>query len=173
MQATLKDWMEVVQYKITEGSEYGWQCFGYNAYSLDYWSGDQNGYGMGIVFDRKTQEVYEVQVCDYSEDSPVAYRFINPQYVDAYKKECKIRGDNDEAWEEVKWIDLELFEDWVEKATAIRDGLEYDKRIMIPITLEDNELLILNKLAQEANLTLDQFVEKILIEEIERLKSTA
>ncbi len=173
MQATLKDWMEVVQYKVTEGSEYGWTCFGYNAYSLDYWSGDQNGYGMSIVFDRKTQEVYEVQVCDYAEESPVAYRYINPDYQEAYKQECKTRGATDEAWEEVKWIDLELFEDWVQKATAIRDGFEYDKRIMIPLTLEDEEFAVLAKMAHEADMSLNQFVEKILIEEIERLKAQA
>ena len=31
----LKDFMEVIDYKITEGSEYQWSCFGNNAYTLD------------------------------------------------------------------------------------------------------------------------------------------
>ena len=171
MEATLKNWMEVVVYKITEGSEFGWSCFGYNAYSLDYWSGEQYGYGMSIVFDRKTQEVYEVQVCDYSEDKPAAYRYINPAYYQAYQNEVNSRNVIDEAWEDVKWIDLELFEDWVEKATAIRDGIDYDKRILVPLTLEDEEFNMLSKLAHESDMTLNQYVEKILEEEISRLKA--
>lgn len=171
MEATLKNWMEVVEYKITEGSEFGWNCFGYNAYSLDYWSGDQAGFGMSIVFDRKTQEVYEVQVCDYNEDTPAAYRYINPDYYQEYQKELKSRGVLDEAWEGVKWVDLEVFEDWVEKATAIRDGVDYDKRIVIPLDLGDAEFTMLAKLAHEADMTLNQYVEKIIEQEILRLKS--
>ena len=62
---TLKEWMELVDYRITEGSEYCWQCYGPDAYSLDSWNGDQNGYSFCIIFDNKTQVVYEVQAHDY------------------------------------------------------------------------------------------------------------
>lgn len=168
---TLKDWLEVTQYRITEGSDYGWDCYGNMAHSLDCWSGEVEGYGMSIIFDRENQEVFEVTVCDYSEEEPAAYRFINPNYREAYDKESKSRGNIDEAWEGVKWVDLELFEDWVSKAVAIRDGVPYDKRVMVPLTLEKDELLLLATLAHEADMTLNQYVEKILREEIARLSS--
>jgi len=59
---TLKEWMEVTNYRITEGSDY--YAYG-GAYALSSWSGDQDGYSLEIIFDQKTQEVYEVQACDY------------------------------------------------------------------------------------------------------------
>ena len=170
MEATLKNWMEVVQYKITEGSEYGWNCYGENAYSLDSWNGEQEGYSMTIVFDTKTQEVYEVQVCDFSEENYAAYRYMNPKYVENYKQECQERNVTDEAWEDVHWVELELFEDWVEKASAIRDGKDYDKRILVPITLEEKELHNLTMLAHKADMSLNQFINKLLSEEIKNLK---
>ena len=49
---TIKEWMELVDYKITEGSTYGWQCYGPNAYCLDSWNGvyDDGGYSFSIIF---------------------------------------------------------------------------------------------------------------------------
>ena len=37
---TLKDFMEVVDYRVTEGSEFTWTCFGPAAYTLSAWNGD-------------------------------------------------------------------------------------------------------------------------------------
>ena len=61
----IKQFMETVNYRITEGSDYGWQCYGHNAYMLDSWNGEQDGHSLTIIFDTKTQEVYEVQAHDY------------------------------------------------------------------------------------------------------------
>ena len=72
---TLKEWMEVANYRITEGSDY--YAYG-GAYALSSWSGDQDGYSLEIVFDQKTQEVYEVQACDYKHNR--AYRLINERH---------------------------------------------------------------------------------------------
>ena len=52
---TLKEWMEIVNYRITEGSDFTWSCYGDNAYCLDSWDGDQNGSSFTIIFDTKTQ----------------------------------------------------------------------------------------------------------------------
>ena len=52
---TIKDFMETVDYRITEGSDFGWKCFGPNSYCLDSWSGEQDGYSIGITFDTKNQ----------------------------------------------------------------------------------------------------------------------
>ena len=62
---TLKEFMEVVDYRITEGSNYMWDCYGPNSYSLDSWNGEQEGHSFTIIFDTKTQVVYEVQSHDY------------------------------------------------------------------------------------------------------------
>ena len=84
---TLKEWMELTEYRITEGSEYGWQCFGPNAYGLNSWSGEQDGHSFNIEFDTRTQTVYVVEVCDYRHQR--AYRIINPDYRQAYLNEAK------------------------------------------------------------------------------------
>ena len=39
---TLKEWMELVDYRVTEGSDYGWNCYGPNVHMLDSWNGDQD-----------------------------------------------------------------------------------------------------------------------------------
>jgi len=41
---TLKQWMEVVNYRITEGSQFQWECYGSHAYTLDSWNGDIDGH---------------------------------------------------------------------------------------------------------------------------------
>jgi hypothetical protein len=53
---TLKEWMEVVDYRITEGSGYSWQCFGANAYCLDSWDGDQDGHSLSIHLIKKHRQ---------------------------------------------------------------------------------------------------------------------
>ena len=162
---SLKQFMEAAEYRITEGSEYGWQCFGPNAYSLDSWSGEQNGHTLSIVFDRKTQLVYQVEAFDYARDR--AYRMINPEYRALFDAECREREVDDVPWERedgtpVKFTDLDVDDDWLEKASAIAAGEEYDTRVKIPLELDRDQLHELMLLAHQQDLTLNQLVEKIV-----------
>jgi len=158
---TLKQFMETINYRITEGGDYGWNCYGSNGYSLDSWNGDHDGHSFTIIFDTKTQEVYEVQAHDYSNNR--AYRLINPEYVKKHRKESKQRGCNkDCAWDDVDYTVLETDEDWLEKATAIAAGEDYDTRISVPLELEDDVLLALMKEAHKNDLTFNEYVEDVL-----------
>jgi len=160
---TMKEWMELVDYKITEGSAYGWRCYGPNAYSLDSWNGihGKGGYSFGIVFSTKTQKVYEVSVCDYTNDR--AYRIINPKNQEKHLKEAEQRGvDIKEAWDDVKYIDLEVKEDFMEKARAIFLDEAYDSRVQIPVDLKDNEWYDLMKMAHSLDITLNQLMEELI-----------
>lgn len=168
---TLKQWMETFNYRITEGDTYGWSCYGSTAQSLSAWNGEHSdgGWSGNIVFDTKTQTVYEVEVCDYTNER--AYRIINPDYKKAYDTEAKDRGVSaDEAWDCVKFIDLETDEDWLTKAEAIVDGREYDTRISIPIELPDHELLVLFKLAHERDMKFNDFVEEVLTQKLREIE---
>lgn len=171
---TLKDFMEICDYRITEGSDYQWNCYGYNAYILDSWNGDQEGYTLSIVFDTKTQEVYEVQAFDYTNER--AYRMINPNYAPQHMLECTTRGVEDNAWEDedgnpIKFTDLEVTEDFIEKAVAIVAGEDYDTGVMVPLNLEKEQVYELMLMAHERNITLNQLVEDALRQEIERLQN--
>ena len=166
---TLKEWMELVEYRITEGSNYGWQCYGNNAYSLDSWNGEHDGHSFSIIFDNKTQVVYEVQAHDYVNER--AYRRINPDYTQAHNLEVEQRGSwTNQAWDEVDYCDLETDDDWFEKAEAIFAGEDYDTRVQMPIDFSDQELLQYMKLAHDMDITFNQFVEQALTRAIEQHK---
>ena len=168
---TLKDFMEICNYRITEGSDYMWQCFGYNAYCLDSWDGDQDGHTLSIVFDTRTQNVYQVTAYDYKNER--AYRMTNPEYLQSFNDECQDRDILDTAWEKddgtpVKYIDLEIEEDFIAKASAIVEGVDYDTNVQVPLNLEKEQLYELMLAAHERNITLNELVEEILRAEIER-----
>ena len=165
---TLQQWMEIGNYKITEGSNC-WGCYGNNAYQLESWSGDyQGGYSVNIIFDTKDQTVYEVEVHDY--DNRRSYRMINPDYVKAHTFEKNTRGIDDCAYDDVQYIDLDVDEDFIEKATAIVNGEVYDESIMISLELADDILLEAFKLAHKANMTFNDYVNMALRNLITKLE---
>jgi len=158
---TMKEWMELVGYRITEGSDYGWQCYGPNVYQLDSWNGEQDGHSFSIIFDTRDQTVYEVQAHDYVHNR--AYRMINEDYAKKMKKEAKRRDvDRNEAWDEVNYVDLEVDDDFIQKCLAIREGEDYDARVSVPLTLGDDEMFELMKMAHEQDITLNELVERLL-----------
>ena len=164
---TIKEFMEVIDYRITEGSEYMWSCYGSNAYRLDSWNGvhGKGGYSFSIVFSTKTQKVYEVSAYDYTNDR--AYRMINPKNQEKHRKEALARDVNfDEAWDDVNYVDLEVDDDFMQKFLAIKAGEDYDTRVNVPVDFTDEELLKYMKLAHERDITFNQLVEEALREAI-------
>ena len=160
---SMKEWMELVDYKITEGSDYGWQCFGPNSYQLSSWNGlhDKGGWSFNIVFSTKTQKVYSVEVGDYTNDR--AYRMINPDYVKKHNKEAKSRDVlGDQAWDDVDYVDLEVDDDFIQKCLAIKAGEEYSTDVSIPLDLSDEDMLQFMKLAHEADMTFNAYVNQVL-----------
>lgn len=162
---TLKQFMEVCDYRITEGSAYQWQCFGPDAYCLDSWNGDQEGHTLSIIFDTRDQTVYQTQVYDYARNR--AYRMTNPDFKQEFDQECEDRDVRDIAWEDdevgsVGYVDLDVEEDFIEKAEAIIHGLDYDTRVQVPVDFSDQELLTYMKLAHEQDITFNELVERAL-----------
>lgn len=163
----LKEFFSLCNYKITGGWKYQWHCFGPNAYALE---SEGANYFMQIVFDTENQIPYCAEICDYRRDR--AYRIINPFYRRKHDQECIERRVNDTAWDCVKWIDLETKEDFIEKATAIQSGLDYDTNVQVPLDLDKEELHELMLRAHERNQTLNELVREILEEFIEEKNST-
>lgn len=170
---SLKDFMETCGYRITEGSEYGWSCFGHNAYRLDSWNGDQEGHTISIVFDTKTQEVYEVEAFDYKRER--AYRMINPAYREAFNAEFVDRDILDMAWEKddgtlVKYVDIDVEADFMEKAYAICNDQEYDTRVQVPLNLDKDELYQLMLIAHQRDITFNELAASIIQQAIDLAK---
>jgi len=169
---TMKEWMELVDYKITEGSDYGWQCYGPNAYCLDSWNGvhGKGGYSFSIVFSTKTQKVYEVSVCDYTNDR--AYRMIVENKRKKHNEEAFLRNVNlNEAWDCVDYTELEVDDDFIQKCLAIKSGEVYDTRVSVPVDFSDEELLQYMKLAHERDMTFNDFIEEALRYAIEEVNA--
>lgn len=152
---TLKQWMELVNYQITEGSDYYAEVKDSNItlYSLNSWDGKQDGSSFFISFDPKTQTVYSAEACDYKNNR--AYRLISPLLV-----------TGKEAWDDVDFVDLESDDDFMEKATAIFNGKEYDERVVLPIDIPDDLMFTLMKEAHNQDITFNQLVAKVIEEQI-------
>jgi len=164
---TLKQWMEAVDYRISEGSDYLWNCYGRSAYRMDSWNGEHDGYSFSIVFDTKTQVVYESTAYDYKRNR--AYRLMNSDYVKQHQLEVKEKGQSDTAWEledgtPLPYIDLETVEDYLDKCHAIQTGEDYDTRIEIPLDIPDKDLLYYMKAAHKLDITFNEFVNRALRE---------
>jgi hypothetical protein len=165
---TLKQFFETINYRVSEGYNFQWQCYGPNAYGLESTKLGEDGHNIGVVFDSQDQTVYQVEAHDYRNER--SYRLVNPVFNDARRQECVRRGiDADEAYDTVKFIDLETTEDFLEKATAIINGEDYDTRISIPVDLPDGMLFELMKQAHEQDITLNEYMENVLRMAIEDL----
>lgn len=155
----LKDFLETIDYRITEGSEYCWNSFGKNTHRIE--CTNLAKYTITCVFDTTQHFVYEMEAWDYTNNR--TYRWLHPDFVKGYKKECKQHNvDFKNAFDDVNYIDLETSEDIISKSRAIIAGEDYDTRIEVPLTLEDDQLFELMKLAHARDLTLNQMVEEML-----------
>jgi hypothetical protein len=159
----MKEFFEAVEYKITEGSDYGWECYGPNSHRLSAWNGKHSdgGWSADIVFSTKSQKVYEVTVCDMTNNR--AYRMINPSFVEKYKKEAEQRSVSaNQAWDDVNYTDLDVDSDFMEKLRAIVAGRDYDTRVQIEVDFSDEELLRYMKLAHDRDITFNALIEESL-----------
>lgn len=149
---------EALSHKIVSGSDHLWSCWG-QARFLDYESEFGNA---SIIFDVNTQVVYCAEVTD-KEYAHKPYRWLNPEYKQEYYDEAQAQGvDPDQAWDQVKWTDLDVEEDWLEKASAIFNGEDFDTRIKVPIDLSKEELFVLMSIAHERDITLNDLVVDLL-----------
>lgn len=162
--------MELINYRITEGSAYLWKCYGANAYMLDSWNDDQNGHSFTIIFDTKDQTVYEVQAHDYIHNR--AYRMVNPDFEKKMKKEAKRRDVNkNQAWDDVNYVDLGVDDDFIQKSLAIAAGEDYDTGVMVNLDLPDDLLLKAALEAHKQNITLNDYINKALASMVEEYKA--
>ena len=171
MSITLKNFLECISYRITEGSDYLWNCYGSNSYQLDSWAGNPQSNTVSAVFDKNTQTVYEMQAWDYANRR--TYRWVNPDYIDAVKDEYKRRNlSYSKSIDDERFIDIESVKDMLQKSKAIAEGKEYDTRIIIELDFTDDELFMMMKMAHEMDVSFNKFVEHILEDAIKRAENT-
>jgi hypothetical protein len=163
MQVT--DFLAAVDHQISGGSRFQWSCYGPNARYLDWEQGVDTDTSASAIFDSVTQEVYEVTL--YITDADIEYHWYNSEYVDRYQAEAQLRNIDPELSVMSKSVLIDLEEDILEKVNAVVTGRPVDSRVMVEITLSDQELVRLALLAHKRDVTLNQFVAMILNEVIE------
>jgi len=154
----LKDVNEVLNHKIVGGSEYYWNCYPKSRF-MDYESEYAH---VSVLFSTETQVIYCAEIND-KENKYKPYRWLNPEYKDAYVAEAKERGiDPNNAWDNTDWLDLELSVDWLEKAKAIFNGLNFDERIQVPVNIDNDVILELALQAHKRDITLNKMIDIVL-----------
>jgi hypothetical protein len=164
---TLKDYFELVEYKIGEGSKHMWRCFGDNSYTLT--SSVLDKYDVSVIYDTEDQTVFVMEAHDFINNR--SYRIFNETFKDLYFDECKVRGIEDAAYDDVKYIDLDMYSDFAEKAHGIIHGLDYDTRVLMSIDIPDDDLFHMMKAAHTLDITFNEFVEQALTEAIDVWKA--
>jgi hypothetical protein len=161
---------ETLSHRICSGSEYGWKCYPDSRY-LDY---ESDFAYVSVIYSTIDQTVYQAEVSVKREawdEDKKPYRWLNPEYQNAFYKESKKRNvDPNQAWDDVKWIDLEVESDWLEKAKAIFNGLAFDGRVQVELDLKDDEILKFALEAHKRDITLNKLVEIVLQEAIDKHK---
>jgi hypothetical protein len=165
----LKSFMEAVKYRITEGDRFCWRCWGDNAYTLSSWNGDYDGYSASITFDTDNGVVYELSVCDYAKNR--AYRWFNPDHLEAYRTEAGTSRVFNEAWEGVNYTQVDLTSDLLGKMSAIFSGNEYDTRVQVEVELDNDTFNHLAWEAHKRDITINKMIEVIMEEAIRNANS--
>lgn len=96
-------------------------------------------------------------------------------YATVYDEKAKNKygiGEKDDFEQEGPTIELEVFEDFIEKAKAILAGEPYDDRIIVPINMTDEEFLLIAKAAHKCDVTINDFIINAMQQYLENNKAT-
>lgn len=163
----IKQILEAVNYRFTTSSEYLWGCYGEHATYLDFKTIGGKPVG-SVVYDSETAEVFEVSV--EVPGRQLAYRWMDAFAREDHEIEAKRKDiDPDNAWDDVQYTDIDLIEDFLEKLTAIINEEEFDDRVVVPVNLSEQEEMQLYRLAHEADMTVNDYVNQLLRKEMSRL----
>ncbi|MFW5804807.1 MAG: hypothetical protein ACOCWG_06215 [bacterium] len=174
---TLQEVMELGKFKITGSEQFLWTCYGYDARIIDFSFNEHDLYArevkqdaeLSVIFDTKTQTVYEVYVHDYVKEN--YYKMVNPDYFDKLVKYSQEHQKNYKiVFEDEEYTFLETNDDFITKASAIINNEPYDERIAVPLELSDEEFMRLAMLAHKNDMSINEFVEKNIEKMINKYK---
>ena len=163
---TLTNFLKAIDYKITDSSEYHWDCYGSDIRSID-------SYNLGItectaLFTKNGGEIRELTLRDY--ENRRSYRWTDPKFEQERKDEALSIGvDDTAAYDDVNFIELEMIEDMFEKMEAVTKGEKYDTRIMIPLDMTEQEFLEVARAAHALDITINAFFEMAIKEAIRKV----
>lgn len=170
MQKNFQRYLEAIQYKITGGQEYGWNCYP----NARYYDSETDLAEVNALVDAANDVVYEIHVSEAGYGDKAIFRWINPDYRDAYTAEAESRNvDPDKAYDDVAYCDTDSFDDIIAKTAAIAAGEEYDDRVVMHLDLPEDTLFLLFKEAHRLDITANQLFTQILEEAVDQAEALA
>lgn len=161
----LQDIITAAQFKISEGSEYQWACYGENARFLDFQS-DFEDVSASCVFDSQNQTVYEATL--YLAEK--AYRWLNPEFAEAMRNESFERDIDPRVFlDEYHFSDCEVSEDLIEKITDAFETGTCTNDIVIPLNLTPEQEELFARLPEGTDL--NEFITQGLMDTVAELQA--
>ena len=166
----LETLLKTFEYRITDGAEYLWKCYP----NARYLSLSSEHAEVSFLYSTVDQTVYEVKVDAAPGVDAVdvlVYRWMNPDWKEAHDSESVKRGyDPDIAFDDVKWVDLDVEDDFLSKARNMFDGkFDFDKRVQVELDLPDDLILFIAKQAHKLDITFNQYIGQLLEHELPKL----
>lgn len=154
----LLEFLQSIEFSINESDPYLWDSFGKHARFLD--CNPFKDCGVSCIFDTKTQHIYEITCYTTTNNW---YRWIDPDYIEKYKKEHKSKNIKFEiACDEAVWDEIDNINDIIRKSKQVVKTGKCDDWVTVDINLDDETLLILAKKAHERDITLNQLIVESL-----------
>ena len=164
---TLHDFFSIFDYKVTDGSEFLWSCFGQHARCIELTSDDVVGW---VVFSKVTQEIFQAEV--YNESALVAYRWMPDASRQAFVAECTQRNvPLSEAWDGCDFIDVGSLEEFMNHAKRLIDGENLDVNDEVEVKLSHDVIIALTMEAHRRNITLNEMMNIALREMLDKIES--
>ena len=78
------------------------------------------------------------------------------------KEASEGKKEGKKAWDDVDYVDLEVADDFFQKALAIKAGEDYSTDITVPLELPDELILQAALAAHKQNITLNEYINLAL-----------
>jgi hypothetical protein len=157
--------LRTFDYKITDGDAYLWKCYP-DARFIDF----ESDYAyVSVVHSTQDTVVYEVTVESKNDEDAPVYRWMNPDFIDAYKDESEERNfDPTVARDDVRYTDVENRDDFLIKAGDVFNGVELKTDIVIDLP---RDVLLEHLLAaHKQDITFNEYINTALRRVIEEIK---
>ena len=160
--------LKVINHTFASGGPFLWTCYGEDAMYIDFKTINNVPVG-SILFDTSTAEVYEITA--EIPDEELSYRWISSDFREEFYAESISKGfDPSIAWDKVRFVDVEIEEDILEKVEAIVNGREFDRSVSVQLEFTEEEELELHRQAHKAGITTNEYVNMALRSQIDILK---
>lgn len=167
---TIQQLFNAAKFSFSGGGDYLWNSFGPNAHIVEFCNEEfGENFSISAIIDRKDQTVYSIECWA----DTLVFRWINPNYLDAFKEECAFRDIEFEiAFDDVKYDDKDE-QDILEIMERVIDGKDvshYYGTVCIELDLSKDEIYDLAMKAHEQNITLNEFISNIVEVAVEQAK---